>query len=76
MITRLTQWNGGDGFSTVRSDWIARAAGLGEHIRVRLPDRELSGRFETLSDDGALVLRLSGGEAAIVTAGDVVLVRT
>ena len=76
MIGRLAQWNRGEGFSAVRCDWIARAAGIGEEVRVRLSDRELSGRFEALDDDGALVLRLAGGGTASVTAGDVVMVRT
>ena len=35
----------GDGFAAIRADWLARAAGLGEDIRVRLPEREFAGRF-------------------------------
>src|SRR5229473_5273101 len=63
MIGRLAQWNGGEGFSTVRADWIARAAGIGEDIRVRLADRELAGHFEALDESGSLVLRLPDGHA-------------
>src|SRR5262245_403530 len=48
MLGRLAQWNRGDGFSTIRADWLARAVGVGERIRVRLTDRELTGRFEAL----------------------------
>ena len=69
-MERLAQWAAGEGFSTVRADWIARAAGLGEDIRVRLADRELSGRFETVDADGSMILRLPDGRAATVTAGD------
>ena len=76
MIGRLAQWNGGDGFPTVRSDWIARAAGVGEQIRVRLPNRELLGRFAALDDNGSLVLCVADGSVITVTAGDVVMVRT
>jgi BirA family biotin operon repressor/biotin-[acetyl-CoA-carboxylase] ligase len=71
MIGRLAQWNGGEGFSTVRADWMARAAGIGEDISVRLADRELSGRFETLDEAGSLVLRLPDGHAETITAADV-----
>ncbi len=71
MLGRLAQWNQGRGFSTIRADWLARAAGLGEDIRVRLPDGELSGRFEALDDAGGLVLRLPDGSVRKVTAGDV-----
>ena len=45
MITRLAQWQRGEGFAGIRADWLKRAAGLGEDIRVRLPEREFSGRF-------------------------------
>jgi len=48
----------------------ARAAGLGQDIRVRVADRELSGRFETLDADGNMTLRLPDGRAVAVTAGD------
>src|SRR4029077_3138871 len=29
MPGRLAQWNRGNGFATIRADWLARAAGLG-----------------------------------------------
>ncbi len=71
MLGRIAQWNAGDGFSTIRADWLARAAGVGEDIRVRLSDRELAGRFEALDDTGGLVLRLPDGNVTTITAGDV-----
>ena len=71
MMGRLAQWNSGEGFSTIRADWLARAAGLGQEIVVRLPDRELAGIFEALDQRGGLVLRRSDGSAATITAGDV-----
>ncbi len=73
MIGRLAQWNRGDGFSTVRTDWMARAAGIGEDACVHLDGRELSGRFEGLDEAGNLVLRLPDGHAKIITAADVYL---
>src|SRR5262249_8236295 len=35
MLGRIAQWNGGEGFSTIRADWLARASGIGEDVRVR-----------------------------------------
>jgi len=70
MQRRLAQWQRGEGFVAVRADWLKRAAGLGEPIRVRLTERELSGRFEGLDEQGRLLLRGSSG-LTIVTAGEV-----
>jgi BirA family biotin operon repressor/biotin-[acetyl-CoA-carboxylase] ligase len=75
MLGRLAQWNRGEHFSTIRTDWLARAAGLGQPIRVRLPERELTGTFDTLDDTGRLVLLLSDGGKTTIAAGDVVELR-
>jgi BirA family biotin operon repressor/biotin-[acetyl-CoA-carboxylase] ligase len=72
MPGRLAQWNRGNGFATIRADWLARAAGLGESIRVALADRELAGRFEGLDDAGCLVLIAPDGSETVIAAGDVV----
>lgn len=71
MLRRLAQWNRGAGFAATRRDWLARAAGIGDDIRVRLPDRELVGRFETLDEAGHLVLRLPDGSIEPIAAGEV-----
>jgi BirA family transcriptional regulator, biotin operon repressor / biotin---[acetyl-CoA-carboxylase] ligase len=72
MLGRIAQWNQGEHFATIRTDWLSRAAGLGAAIRVRLPDRELAGQFETVDDTGRLVLLLPDGSQEAVSAGDVV----
>jgi BirA family transcriptional regulator, biotin operon repressor / biotin---[acetyl-CoA-carboxylase] ligase len=70
MLRRLAQWQGGAGFAAIRADWLARAAGLGEDIRVRLPERELRGRFQGLDEAGRLLVEQAGGLTS-VTAGEV-----
>jgi len=70
MLRRLAQWQGGEGFAGIRSDWLARAAGLGEDIRVRLPEREMRGRFHGLDETGRLQVEQPGG-LTTVTAGEV-----
>jgi len=72
MPGRLAQWNRGEGFATIRADWLARAAGLGESIRVALPDRELVGRFEGLDEAGCLMLTGPDGAKEVVAAGEVI----
>jgi BirA family transcriptional regulator, biotin operon repressor / biotin---[acetyl-CoA-carboxylase] ligase len=71
MLQRLRQWNRGAGFALIRADWVAQAAGIGGDLRVRLPGRELLGRFETLDERGRLILRLGDGTLQTITAGDV-----
>jgi BirA family transcriptional regulator, biotin operon repressor / biotin---[acetyl-CoA-carboxylase] ligase len=71
MLWRLRQWNGGAGFSAVRSAWIDGAAGIGGEVRVRLPGRELLGRWEALDEAGRLLLRLVDGSLQTIAAGDV-----
>jgi BirA family biotin operon repressor/biotin-[acetyl-CoA-carboxylase] ligase len=70
-LARLRQWDRGAGFAAVRQDWLARAAGIGHEIRVRLPEQELAGRFEALDAAGRLVLRLPDGGLQTITAGEV-----
>jgi BirA family biotin operon repressor/biotin-[acetyl-CoA-carboxylase] ligase len=71
MARRLTQWGRGEGFASVRAEWLARVHGLGNEIRVRLPGREFGGRFEALDERGRLLLRLADGTMQTITAGDV-----
>jgi BirA family transcriptional regulator, biotin operon repressor / biotin---[acetyl-CoA-carboxylase] ligase len=71
MQRRLAQWSRGEGFSAIRADWLARVAGLGEDVRVRLVDREIIGRFEGLDPAGGLLLRLPNGDVTTIAAGDV-----
>jgi BirA family biotin operon repressor/biotin-[acetyl-CoA-carboxylase] ligase len=70
MQKRLAQWKAGQGFGATRADWLKRAAGLGETLQVRLPERELSGRFQGLDDAGRLLLD-QAGKVTPVTAGEV-----
>lgn len=73
MRSRLAQWNRGEGFPTIRADWLARATGLGDDVCVRLTDGDVNGRFEAIDETGGLVLRLSDGSARAIAAGDVVM---
>ncbi len=70
MARRLEQWQCGEGFAGIRAAWLKRAAGLGQPIRVRLPERELAGRFRGLDEVGRLQLEQPGG-MTVVTAGEV-----
>jgi BirA family transcriptional regulator, biotin operon repressor / biotin---[acetyl-CoA-carboxylase] ligase len=71
---RLAQWDRGTGFTKIRADWLARAAGLGREICVQLPDGDRVGRFETLDETGRLILQLPAGAREAISSGDVVSV--
>ncbi|MDP2619486.1 MAG: biotin--[acetyl-CoA-carboxylase] ligase [Hyphomicrobiales bacterium] len=64
-------WTLGEGFAAIRSAWLARAAGLGAAITVRLPNREIRGIFEALGPDGALAVRGADGALRHIAAGEV-----
>lgn len=70
MQRRLAQWRCGEGFAAIRTDWLKRAANLGQDIQVRLPERELTGRFEGVDELGRLLLQGPSGPT-VVTAGEV-----
>jgi BirA family biotin operon repressor/biotin-[acetyl-CoA-carboxylase] ligase len=71
MATRLREWQRGAGFAGIRTAWLARAAGVGEPVRVRLSGSETEGRFETIDDTGRLMLRTASGQLQAIAAGDV-----
>lgn len=64
-------WNGGLGLSQIRKLWLARAAGLGAEVAVKVDGDIKRGVFETIDDDGRFVIRDANGAAVTIAAGDV-----
>lgn len=56
------------GFAPVRTAWLNRAARLGQPIVARTVSETIAGTFETIADDGALVLKTATGRRAIPAA--------
>ncbi len=56
------------GFAPIRTAWLANAARLGETITARLPTEQITGRFETLDENGYLVLNTAKGMRSIAAA--------
>jgi BirA family biotin operon repressor/biotin-[acetyl-CoA-carboxylase] ligase len=71
MAGAIAVWNRGAGFAAIRAEWLARAAGIGEPVRVNLPDRTADGRFEALDEAGRLILLRADGRREAFSAGDV-----
>jgi BirA family biotin operon repressor/biotin-[acetyl-CoA-carboxylase] ligase len=61
------------GFKPIREAWLARAAGIGKPVRVRLETSEFTGTFVGVDGEGALIVALPEGGTRRVTAGDVFL---
>jgi BirA family biotin operon repressor/biotin-[acetyl-CoA-carboxylase] ligase len=70
-MVRVEQWNRGACFAAIQAGWLASVYGLGRPVRVRLPGREMVGRFEGLDQEGRLVLRTEDRAIALIAAGDV-----
>lgn len=62
--TQLTQY----GFAPIRTAWLARAARLGETITARLANEDITGRFDTVDENGYLVLNTAKGPRTIAAA--------
>jgi BirA family transcriptional regulator, biotin operon repressor / biotin---[acetyl-CoA-carboxylase] ligase len=71
MAEELSRWDRGGNFAATRRAWLARSLGLGEPIRVNLAARTIDGRFDTLDEEGRLVLTRNDGARETISAGDV-----
>ncbi len=70
LVEELDIFANGTGFPLTRQRWLARAAHLGQSIRVHQGETSLEGIFRDIDADGHLLLETSGGLARI-SAGDV-----
>jgi BirA family transcriptional regulator, biotin operon repressor / biotin---[acetyl-CoA-carboxylase] ligase len=70
LLVWYERWREGAGFATIRAEWLARAQGLNQPIRVRLPGETREGVFAGLDTDGALLLDTGTGRHRIA-AGEV-----
>ncbi len=64
-------WDHGRGLPEIRSRWLARAAGLGGEVAVRMEGQVVRGVFETIDEDCRFVIRDPEGKRFPVAAGDV-----
>jgi BirA family biotin operon repressor/biotin-[acetyl-CoA-carboxylase] ligase len=64
-------WDGGRGFGAVRRRWLELAAGIGAPIAVRSGSDVVRGAFETIDEEGRLVVRSADGGRRRIAAGDV-----
>ncbi|MEZ5734017.1 MAG: biotin--[acetyl-CoA-carboxylase] ligase [Paracoccaceae bacterium] len=56
------------GFAPIRQAWLASAARLGQPVTARMVSETVTGTFETVAEDGSLVLATAAGRRAIPAA--------
>ncbi|MBM3570284.1 MAG: biotin--[acetyl-CoA-carboxylase] ligase [Alphaproteobacteria bacterium] len=71
---RYRQWRA-EGFAPIRADWLARTLGQGETVTVALGREQVTGRFDDVDGEGALVLALPDGRRRRIASGDVFFAR-
>jgi BirA family transcriptional regulator, biotin operon repressor / biotin---[acetyl-CoA-carboxylase] ligase len=64
-------WDRGRGFGEIRRLWLDRAAGLGQPVSIQSGASAISGIFDTIDEDGCLIVATSDGKRMPVSAGDV-----
>lgn len=64
-------WDNGRGLPALLARWRQSAAGLGAPVVVQTHNGVVRGIFETIDDDGRLIVLDSAGKRMTVTAGDV-----
>lgn len=71
LATTFARWEGQFatfGFAPIRTAWLNQAARLGQPIVARTVSEVIEGTFETIADDGALVLKTATGRRAVPAA--------
>jgi BirA family biotin operon repressor/biotin-[acetyl-CoA-carboxylase] ligase len=64
-------WDDGRGFGNVRKLWLERAAGLGQAVAIKSAGATIEGTFDTIDEQGCMIVRTTAGELVPITAGDV-----
>jgi len=58
-------------FEALADEWEGQCSTIGQNVVIRVGDRQIRGRAESLDADGALLLRTQHGHLERITGGDV-----
>jgi BirA family transcriptional regulator, biotin operon repressor / biotin---[acetyl-CoA-carboxylase] ligase len=64
-------WQSGRGFGEIRRLWLERAAGLGQAVAIKSGGAAIEGTFDTIDEQGCMIVRTAEGTLVPVSAGDV-----
>ena len=62
-----------DALEAVADEWEKHCATIGHQVQIRVGDRQIRGRAESLADDGSLLVRTEHGHLESIIGGDVTL---
>ena len=62
-------------FHEISDDWMRRCTTLGRRVSIRVADRIITGRAESLDEEGALLVRTDQGRLEHIIGGDVSLIK-
>ncbi|HVV01321.1 MAG TPA: biotin--[acetyl-CoA-carboxylase] ligase [Verrucomicrobiae bacterium] len=60
-------------FAAIADEWEENCLTIGQQVQIRLGERVVQGRAESLSDDGALLVRGEHGHLERIVGGDVTM---
>lgn len=60
-------------FDTIAEEWQEHCTTIGNHVAIRVGERVIRGRAESLDGDGALLLRTQHGHLERIVGGDVTM---
>ena len=64
-------WDQGRGFGGIRRLWLERAAGLGQRVAIHTGGTIVEGTFDTVDEQGCMIVRTPDGKRVPISAGDV-----
>jgi BirA family transcriptional regulator, biotin operon repressor / biotin---[acetyl-CoA-carboxylase] ligase len=64
-------WDNGRGFDEIRRLWLARATGLGRGVAIHTGGSIVEGIFDTIDEQGCMIVRTLDGKRVPISAGDV-----
>jgi BirA family biotin operon repressor/biotin-[acetyl-CoA-carboxylase] ligase len=64
-------WDDGRGFAVIRKAWLEHAAGLGQAVAIKSAGATIEGTFDTIDEQGCMIVRTALGQLVPITAGDV-----
>jgi BirA family biotin operon repressor/biotin-[acetyl-CoA-carboxylase] ligase len=64
-------WDNGRGFAEIRRLWLERATGLGRGVAIHTGGSIVEGIFDTIDEQGCMIVRTLDGKRLPISAGDV-----